>query len=158
MENLMPGSKTVTMWKMIPLTCWTAQSLSLLVHSNWETGASEMHDRARDWSEQSRWPRVCASRSSQSLNNCAREKRGTACSLLTCGQFASSAGGLRGQARWWQHRQNPAEAHHERAPAGVVPGWQCAQQDGPAQVDATPSHSPPPPDSPPYTPTPPPHI
>ena len=26
-------------------------------HSNWETGASEMHDRARDWSEQGRRPR-----------------------------------------------------------------------------------------------------
>ena len=26
------------------------QSLSFLVHSNWETGASEMRDRARDWS------------------------------------------------------------------------------------------------------------
>ena len=68
--------------------------------SNWETGASEMRDRARDWSEQGRRPRgewgrgkrlffvlpphsPCgfASRSLQSLTYCGREKKGTACSL-----------------------------------------------------------------------------
>ena len=48
---------------------------------NWETGASEMHDRARDWSERGRRPCGGACRSLQSLNYCGRVKRGTASSL-----------------------------------------------------------------------------
>ena len=52
--------------------------------SNWETGASEMRDRARDWSEQGR-PRGRASCSLQSLTYCGREKKGTACSLHIIG-------------------------------------------------------------------------
>ena len=48
--------------------------------SNWETGASEMHDRAYVLLPHS--PRGCASRSLQSLNYCGREKKGTACSLM----------------------------------------------------------------------------
>ena len=49
--------------------------------SNWETGASEVGDRARDWSERGRrprggWGRGQRTRSLQSLNYCERERKG----------------------------------------------------------------------------------
>ena len=63
--------------------------------SNWETGASDMWNSARDWSERDveqrarlEWsPRGCASRSPQSLNYYGREKKGPACSLLSMSSF-----------------------------------------------------------------------
>ena len=93
------GGGTVEVYKE-RIDCTTVPFFSL---GNWETGASEMRDRARDWSEQGRRPRGewgrgkrkeriyffvlpphsplgCASHSLQSLNYCGREK-GTACSL-----------------------------------------------------------------------------
>ena len=70
-------------WAAYELDCTQSLFFSLC---NWETGASDMHARARDWSERGRRPphspRGCASRSLQSLNWCRREKKGTACSLL----------------------------------------------------------------------------
>ena len=65
--------------------------------SNWETGASELRDRARGWSERGRRPRGewgrredkreenSASRSLQSLSYFGREKKRTACTQSMAG-------------------------------------------------------------------------
>ena len=66
--------------------------------SNWETGVSEMHDRARDWTERGRRPRgkwrsvssfvpilyAAVPLAHPSLNYCRREKKGTAVSVSVC--------------------------------------------------------------------------
>ena len=50
---------------------------------NWETGASEMRDRARDWSEQGRRPRGAAPLARSSLPITVDEKRKELCAVYS---------------------------------------------------------------------------
>ena len=71
--------------------------------SIWETGASEMHDRARDWSERDRWPRgewgrgaaVPLTRSSLSITE--RKERDCVLSRRGCERMTQSVGWIE---RW----------------------------------------------------------
>ena len=84
-----------------------------------ETGASEMRNRARDWSERGRRPwgsflpilRAFGSRSLQSLNYCGREKKGTACSLACAVVSNSNSLSHSNQGIMSQDFYNPVKCH-----------------------------------------------